>query len=319
MNKIRGILIAFIMVGFFSPLSAYEHYFAVCAIFKNEARYLREWIEYYRLQGAEKFFLYNNESQDHYLEVLQPYINRGIVELKDWPNSKNNTSKYYTKPVNHWDAQIRAYNDCLENNKGSIEWAAFIDIDEFIVPKRDNNIVSYLMRISKNTYIGAIKINWQLFGTSGFSKLTQDSLITETLVKKAPHDFSKYGWVTNAHIKSLVKLSAATSIHCHFADLKHPFKHHPKSKFVSDDFGSNPRIRNSMKPIRVEEIQINHYWIRDLEYFLMHKLERKAKAFPKIKEIFPKLLTELNEEIDTSIQRFVPELKHRCASQEIVD
>ncbi len=51
----------------------YSYYLSIGAIFNDEADYLKEWIEYHRLAGpVEHFYLYNNNSQDHYLDVLQP-------------------------------------------------------------------------------------------------------------------------------------------------------------------------------------------------------------------------------------------------------
>jgi hypothetical protein len=35
-------------------------YLSICAIFRHEAPYLREWIEFHKLIGAERFFLYDN-------------------------------------------------------------------------------------------------------------------------------------------------------------------------------------------------------------------------------------------------------------------
>lgn len=35
-------------------------YLPICAIFKEEAPYLPEWIEFHRLMGVERFFLYDN-------------------------------------------------------------------------------------------------------------------------------------------------------------------------------------------------------------------------------------------------------------------
>ena len=35
---------------------------SLCTIFKNEAPYLKEWIEFNHLIGVEHFFLYNNNS-----------------------------------------------------------------------------------------------------------------------------------------------------------------------------------------------------------------------------------------------------------------
>ncbi len=44
----------------------------ICGIFKNEASYLKEWIEYHEMIGIEHFYLYNNNSDDNYRDILQP-------------------------------------------------------------------------------------------------------------------------------------------------------------------------------------------------------------------------------------------------------
>ena len=36
---------------------------SVCAIFKDEASYLKEWIEYHKLVGVQHFYLYENENE----------------------------------------------------------------------------------------------------------------------------------------------------------------------------------------------------------------------------------------------------------------
>ena len=38
-----------------------------------------EWIEFHRLVGVERFFLYDNGSTDDHREVLAPYVEEGIV------------------------------------------------------------------------------------------------------------------------------------------------------------------------------------------------------------------------------------------------
>lgn len=53
-------------------------YLSICAIFRNEADYLKEWIEFHRLVGVEHFFLYNNFSEDAYLSILGDYIGQGL-------------------------------------------------------------------------------------------------------------------------------------------------------------------------------------------------------------------------------------------------
>ncbi len=60
----------------------------ICAIFRNEAPYLREWLEFHLLQGAERVYLYNNRSDDDFLSVLAPYLADGVVRLIEWSLDK---------------------------------------------------------------------------------------------------------------------------------------------------------------------------------------------------------------------------------------
>jgi GT2 family glycosyltransferase len=53
----------------------------------DEARDLREWIEFHRLQGVERFYLYDNGSTDDTEEVVRPYVEEGIAELVPWPHA----------------------------------------------------------------------------------------------------------------------------------------------------------------------------------------------------------------------------------------
>src|SRR5919198_1069368 len=59
-------------------------YLSACTLYRDDAEYLREWIEFHRLVGVERFFLYNNYSEDSHREVLAPYIENDIVVLHDW-------------------------------------------------------------------------------------------------------------------------------------------------------------------------------------------------------------------------------------------
>lgn len=58
---------------------------AVCALFRNEARYLDEWVRFHHAMGAQHFFLYDNNSDDDPRSVLAPFIDAGGVTLIPWP------------------------------------------------------------------------------------------------------------------------------------------------------------------------------------------------------------------------------------------
>src|SRR5262245_21968687 len=47
------------------------HALAVCAIFKDEAKFLDEWIRFHARVGVTRFYLYDNGTRDHEYEVLR--------------------------------------------------------------------------------------------------------------------------------------------------------------------------------------------------------------------------------------------------------
>src|SRR6187431_2863710 len=63
----------------------YKYTVSLCGIFKNEAKFLDEWIQFHLVVGIDHFYLYNNNSDDNYYEILKPYIEKGFVDLIDWP------------------------------------------------------------------------------------------------------------------------------------------------------------------------------------------------------------------------------------------
>ena len=136
---------------------------SICAIFKNESPYLKEWIEYNHIVGIDHFFLYNNNSEDDYISVLQPYIDNGIVTLCQWPHNQK---------------QMECYMDCIENYSSETQWLGFIDIDEFIVPKSTDNIHDFLKPFEKK--YGSVMIYWRLYGSSGLMNRDLSDYVSES-------------------------------------------------------------------------------------------------------------------------------------------
>jgi Glycosyltransferase family 92 len=156
------------------------HYLAVCAIYRNEARYLREWLEFHRLVGVEKFFLYDNDSTDDHREQLAPYLADGTVEVEPWPASPG---------------QIAAYEHCLEERREDARWIAFIDLDEFLFSPQLMSLPDVLVDYERHP---GVAVNWSVFGSSGH-KTPPEGLVIENYVWRAP-DAGK----GNRHVKSVV-------------------------------------------------------------------------------------------------------------------
>lgn len=138
---------------------------SICAIFKNEAPYLKEWIEYHKLIGVEHFYLYNNFSNDDYMSILKDYIDEGDVTLTEWPYEQ---------------AQMQAYTDCVQKRSSDSKWIGFIDLDEFVVPLDSLDLYDILKKFEKNR--GSVIIYWKMFGSSGKVERDLDKLVTEDFI-----------------------------------------------------------------------------------------------------------------------------------------
>ena len=154
-------------------------YLAVCAVYRDEAPYLREWIELHRLVGVERFYLYNNLSTDDHREVLAPYVASGVVALTDWP----------ARP-----AQIQCYDQCLKDYRDEARWIAFIDLDEFLFSPAGESVAEILAEFERWPAVGA---NWAVFGASGH-RATPQGLVIESYTRRT----ADAG--INRHIKSIV-------------------------------------------------------------------------------------------------------------------
>ena len=52
---------------------------------RNEGPYLPEYIEFHLLQGFDHFIFYDNDSTDRTEELMAPYVEEGLVELRKYP------------------------------------------------------------------------------------------------------------------------------------------------------------------------------------------------------------------------------------------
>jgi hypothetical protein len=99
--------------------------------------------------GVERFFLYDNRSDDEHLDALAPYLNDGTVELTEWPM---------------FPGQVQAYTDCIERHRDDSRWIAFIDIDEFLFSPTGRPLPEVLARYERWAGVG---VNRVTFSTSG--------------------------------------------------------------------------------------------------------------------------------------------------------
>ena len=145
---------------------------AVTAIFKNEARYLKEWLDYHLLAGVEHFYLYNNDSTDNFAQVLAPYVAANFVTLTD---------------IHGKTMQIPAYVDALNRFKFTCRYMAFIDLDEFIFPQTNRSIVEVVDEIlSRDSNAAGVAISEHSFGSGGQESADHSRGVLERFTRRAP-------------------------------------------------------------------------------------------------------------------------------------
>jgi hypothetical protein len=179
----------------------------ICAIIKNEGPYLKEWIEFHRLVGVKRFYLYNNLSADATPEILQPYIDEGIVDLTDWPIPSPQT-------LSSNNPQLLAYDHFLKRMGHQPLWAAFIDVDEFLFSPAGYTVPDMLDKIQNKSAVG---VNWMCFGANKREDKTP-GLVMERFIYRPLDSIT-----INRHIKSIIWLDQNVQIggDPHFFHVEH--------------------------------------------------------------------------------------------------
>ncbi|MBA3816770.1 MAG: glycosyltransferase family 92 protein [Parachlamydiaceae bacterium] len=263
--------------------SHYKYDLSICMIFKDEAPYLKEWIEFHRLLGVDHFYLYDNNSKDNCHEVLRPYLQNGVVELIEWPQVATNIAE--------WDQiQVAAYNDGFNRAKTKTKWLAIIDSDEFLFPTVENNLKKFLKKYEKQKAIGGILVSWVCFGTSWVEKIPDNKLLIETLTLSAASG--------SDHFKCVFMPKKVSHV-CspHYVIYKDGYRHCTPS-------GEMPPF------IEIDKIRINHYWSRDEWYLNNFKTPRRVLwgTDPATSQLWGHAS---NRDYDSTILRFVESLRKR--------
>lgn len=219
----------------------FKYKLGAVAIIKNEAPYLKEWIEFHKIVGVEVFYLYDNESTDNTKKILQPYIEQGIVKYE---------------VVRGKNRQITVYNQAISCYRDDVEWLAIIDADEFIVPIVYETVVQMLESINKP--FSQILIGWLIYGSNDFQK-KPEGMVIENFKKHAdPNFMADYKPIINPRLVLNVTFP-------HWANVI--------GKTVDENgkkiWGYPFITKNYALPASKDKIRINHYYSKSLEEFLI--------------------------------------------------
>lgn len=259
------------------------HSLCVVATLKNEAPYIREWIEYHRIVGVEKFFLYDNESDDDLRSVLESYMRAGIVELVPWAGRAQ---------------QLAIYADAFRRYGHQTKWMAVIDADEFLFPVFHDSVPKVLEEYETHAGVTA---NWMMFDSGGH-ETKPGGLVVESYRRRLPP-------VTAAacHVKTVCKPAYTRAfMNPHIPAMR-------LGRHLVNQAREPMLCPFNYVPAGTEKLQVFHYWTKSREEFLA-KLSRGRVMSAAIDAA--KILDMLNfehYEIESGMDRFIPELKRRLA------
>lgn len=220
---------------------------ALVCFAREEDNYIEEWTKYHFKIGFDKIFIYEDQWQ---CKLNDPRI----IKISS-PCSKDP------------GRLIGFYNNFIRSSLSySFDFAAFFDVDEFLVLKKHNNVKDFLKDYTDFQSIG---IPWVYFGDNGLSGVENNNYsVIERFTKRR----KRIGWDGGLPVKQILKLNEEAkrigmSIHTPWCEW------HSQNKTINSGAG-----------LLVEEpadiAQLNHYYCKTKQEFLKKKANPAVNDWP---------------------------------------
>lgn len=232
-------------------MQAFKYEVSICAIYRNEADYLAEWIEYYLLMGINHFYLYNNLSDDNHRVILDPYIARGLVTYHE-----HNVDLGSMSMAEFWKDPNFPYKHVIRHYKHESKWIGFFDLDEFVVIYDGRSIPRFM-----DDYIGysGLAIHQLIFGTSGHY-LEPPGLVIENYTLRTSKNLQ-----CNLFVKSIINPRT-------WINAVDPHIPVVNGTIVCEDM--SPCLISCPSPILHRKCAVYHFSCKSKEYYIYKKFGR---------------------------------------------
>lgn len=211
--------------------------YAICAIIKDEQRYIEEWLDYHLALGFDNITLYQDFDSTPHDDIVKKYDKVNLIPLKG--NKLGIVDKHNTRN------QLAAYRHFLFETKKNhnYDWVLFTDIDEYLMFEDGYDLDK--LTDEYEDYTG-ILLCWKLYNANGHIKRPKGKIMenyTRTIKYKLNND---YQW----NIKSFANINKCDDfIHIHA---------------IKDAVHTNLE-KNVHAPMNYEKAWINHYFTKSFE------------------------------------------------------
>jgi hypothetical protein len=145
---------------------------AVALIVRNEARHISEWAAFHLRAGVRRFLVYDNGCSDATLPILRETLGEALTVV---PWRQVFSDARLGREIHN---QLLAYAHAASNFGGEVRWMAFIDADEFLVPKQSSTIPEALAHLGEARNVS---LPWHMFGRSGHGSAPEGGVLRNYL------------------------------------------------------------------------------------------------------------------------------------------
>jgi hypothetical protein len=240
---------------------------AVVLIVRNEERHIREWAAFHARAGARAFFVYDNGCTDATLPILRETLPPGTLTVIPWRQQVSDAR--LRREIHN---QVLAYAHAAANFGGAFRWMTFIDVDEFLIPKRDATLPEALAHLDA---CRNLSLPWHMFGHSGHAIPPEGGVLRNYLRRAAE---------PMGGIRGVLAFKCIVDP-CHLTALRVHSMETDGSDRTCNDRGAEFALKDRETPAfySTEHIQLNHYYARS-EQELDDKVGRGPNLVAKTPE-----------------------------------
>jgi hypothetical protein len=254
---------------------------ALVAIGRRENLYAVEFVQHYQKLGFDNIFILDNnhDGEEHFEDVLSPFIESGFVKILDYRNQVN--------------CQMRAYTEVYAQIKDMYDWIAFYDFDEFLFVN-GMNAKEWLKGFPEDCE--EVLTNWMCMTDNNLVTYDDRPLVERFKEAMQPDRPIQYQFPDNCHVKSIIK----GGLNVVFGGNPHV----PDTPLVAYN-ASGIRCNNSpWQPIDWSTAHLRHFTTKTIEEWMTNKMkkgtpDREPSSFlPFYRDRFFKINQVTKEKLD---------------------
>lgn len=145
------------------PPAEKDHEMCICTMLRNQARFIREWVMYHARIGVQRWFIYDNNSNDNIESVIDSLSSEKFnITRHVWPWIK-------TQEAGFAHCALRARDVC--------NWVGFIDVDEFFHLPSGLILHDLIRNLSGDGSVAELRISCHSFGPSGLKEVPKKGVM----------------------------------------------------------------------------------------------------------------------------------------------